>query len=216
MMKKGKIDGKMVEIVTLEQYFANPSLYPNNYTAIDGGNGYVYPMRGKMDGRPGIYINPKSPLIRQKDPTEENAADYSVDNIVNFEDAKTMSDIIHAENILKDQERSILTLADNIFMPPIKESDSSEMVGIKSAVRAKNCDVDKYEHRIGTKNFQNWKRLFDRPSMTLSKIRETCEALDIKASLTFEDINADVPNPMNQVIEVQITHIEDDNNNEEE
>lgn len=41
-MQKGKIDGKMVDIITQEEYYNNPSLYSYNYTAINGGNGFVY------------------------------------------------------------------------------------------------------------------------------------------------------------------------------
>lgn len=216
-MQKGKIDGKMVDIITQEEYYNNPSLYSYNYTAINGGNGFVYPIRSKMDCRPGMYMNPRSPFIKQKDPTPEEYSDYTDANIVSFEDAKTMADIIHKENELHDQERVILTMVDNVFKPPIKPDDSSEMVGMKLALQAKNCDIDKYEHRFGRKNFQNEKRLFDRPSMTLSKIRATCEALDIKCTMTLEDLSPDVPNPMGTVITVDITggnSSEEDENNE--
>lgn len=205
MMQKGKIDGKMVEIITVEQYFADPSLYPYNYTAIDGNNGYIYPIRSKMDTRPGFYIDTTRPLIKQKDPEPEEQSLYSSENVINFEDAKTMGDIIRQQNKLHDQERSILLSADNIFMPPIKADDSAEMVGMKQALHAKHCDIDKYEHRFGKKNFQNEKRLFDRPTMTLSKIKRACEALDIKCTMILEDKAPDIPNPMNTKIYIDIT-----------
>lgn len=205
MMQKGKIDGKMVDIITPQQYLANPSLYGYNYSAIDRGNGVIYPIRSKMDCRPGAYITPGSPFTKFKDPTLEEMPDYSSNNIINFEDSKTMSDVIHKENLLYDQERSILTTVDNIFKPPIKEDDSSEMIGMKMALEAKNCDIDKYEHRFGRKNFQNEKRLFDRSTMTLSKIRSTCNALDIKCTMILEDVSPDVPNPMGKTIVVDIT-----------
>ena len=205
MMQKGKIDGKMVDIIDINEYYANPSLYPYNYTAFDPGNGYIYPMRSKLDCRPGFYMSPNSPFIKQKDPTEEEAAEYSVDNVVRFNDVKSMSDIIHKQNLLTNQERSILESVDNVFIPPIKADDSSEMVGMKQALHAKNCDIDKYEHRFGKKNFQNEKRLFDRPSMTLSKIKQTCQALDIKCTMILEDISPDVPNPMNKIVMIDIT-----------
>lgn len=205
MMKKGKIDGKLVEVITPEEYYANPSMYAPNYTAFEGGNGYIYPLRTKMDCRPGMYMSPTSPFIKQKDPTEEEKEDYSDKNIISFEDAVTMGDIIHKQNQLYDQERDILTTVDNVFIPPIRSDDSSEMVGMKMALQAKNCDIDKYEHRFGRKNFQNEKRLFDRPSMTLSKIRATCEALDIRCTMTLQDTSPDVPNPMGKVITFDIT-----------
>ena len=101
-------------------------------------------------------------------------------------------------------------------MPPIKPDDSSEMVGMKMVVRAKHCDIDKYEHRFGRKNFQNEKRLFDRPTMTLSKIRSTCEALDVKATLVFEDASPDVPNAMGTTISVPITGVGNEDENDDE
>lgn len=219
MMQKGKIDGKMVEVITPEEYEINPSLYSYNYSAIDGGDGIIYPIRSKMDSRPGVYIAPNSPFMKFKHPSEEEMADYSANNIINFEDSKTMAEVIHKENLLYDQERSILTTVDNIFKPPIKADDSSEMVGMKEALQAKDCDIDKYEHRFGRKNFQNEKRLYDRSSMTLSKIRSHCNALDIKCTMILEDAAPDVPNPMGKTVVIDITGgnkaaIEGDGNDE--
>jgi len=204
-MKKGKIDGKIVEIITPEEYYANPSLYPYNYTAIDGHDGFIYPIRSKMDCRPGYYMSPTSPFIKQRIPTPEEEVEYSADNVINFDDAQSMKEIIIQQNKLYDQERSILLSVDNVFTPPIKADDSAEMVGMKQALQAKHCDIDKYEGRFGKKNFQNEKRLFDRPSMTLSKIKKTCDALDIKCTMILEDKSPDVPNPMNTKIVIDIT-----------
>ena len=205
MMQTGKIDGKMVDVITPEEYYANPSLYPYNYSAINGGDCVIYPIRSKMDSRPGVYMAPNSPFMKFKHPTQEERPDYTDDNIINFEDSKTMSDVIHKKNLLYDQERSILTTVDNIFKPPIKADDSSEMIGMKQALQAKNCDIDKYEHRFGRKNFQNEKRLYDRSTMTLSKIRNHCNALDIKCTMILEDASQDVPNPMGKTIVIDIT-----------
>lgn len=203
-MRKGKIDGKIVEIITIEDYYANPGLYSYNNTAIDGGDGYIYPIRSKMDCRPGFYMSPNSGFIKQKEPTLEEAPNYSTDNVIRFDDASSMKELIEMQNQLQDQERTILTSVDNIFMPPIKEDDSSEMVGMKQAVRAKQCDIDKYSHRLGT-NFQNEKRLFERPTMTLAKIRTLCDALDIKCTMQLSDASPDVPNPMGTIINIDIT-----------
>lgn len=209
-MKKGKIDGKIVDIITIEEYYQNPSLYEANYTAIDGNNGFIYPIRGKLDGRPGMYITQGSPFIKQKDPKPEEAELYSDQNIIRFDEVNTMAELIAAQTKLYNQERSILVSVDNIFKPPIKEDDSSEMIGMKQALIAKNCDIDKYKHRFGP-NYQNEKRLFERPSMTLTKLRKACKALDIKATLILEDASPDVPNPMNTKIYVDLTDNSEDN-----
>ena len=43
MMKKGKIDGKLVGVITPEEYYANPSMYAPNYTAFEGGTSHGFP-----------------------------------------------------------------------------------------------------------------------------------------------------------------------------
>ena len=44
-----------------------------------------------------------------------------------------------------------------------------------------------------------------KPSITFGKLRAMCEALDIKATIIFEDTNPDVPNPIGRVITAELT-----------
>lgn len=209
MFMKGRVDGRMMDVITESQFTANPTVWQPNYVAILGGDGYVYPFRGRTDTRPGLYMTPNNPLLKYKAPSEEEIPDYTDANVINMGQKSNIKEIMEAQNQLNRQERTILTTADNIFKPTIKEDDAPEMQAMKEALIAKNCDIDKYEYRFGP-NFQNDKRLFDRPSMTLGKIKTTCKALDIKATLTLEDTSPDVANPMGRVIQVDLTGGGDD------
>ena len=54
-------------------------------------------------------------------------------------------------------------------------------------------------------NFNNDKRLIKKNSITFGKLRNICNALDIRATLTLEDKTGDIPNPMGTRIEVCLT-----------
>lgn len=54
-------------------------------------------------------------------------------------------------------------------------------------------------------NFNNDKRLIKKSSITFGKLRNICNALDIKATLTLEDKDDEVPNPMKTKINVCLT-----------
>lgn len=68
----------------------------------------------------------------------------------------------------------------------------------------KHIDLDSYEHRFG-KNYNNDRRLFEKPNISLLKLTSVCTALDIKATLILEDSSPDVPNPMGGVVTVELT-----------
>ena len=78
------------------------------------------------------------------------------------------------------------------------------MVGLKEAVIAKNIDLDKYEQRFGV-NYNNDKRLFNRNTITMSKLKTMFDVLDMKATLIIEDKSEEVPNPMGKKIIVDLT-----------
>lgn len=54
-------------------------------------------------------------------------------------------------------------------------------------------------------NFNNDKRLIKKNSITFGKLRNICNALDIRATLTLEDRADDVPNPMGTRIDICLT-----------
>ena len=68
----------------------------------------------------------------------------------------------------------------------------------------KNINIKAYERRFGP-TYENDIRIFNGHKITLRKLREMCNALDIQAKLTLCDISPDVENPMGTEITVNIT-----------
>jgi hypothetical protein len=179
-------------------------MYPNAYTAILGGDGYVYPVRNQMEsGKPGVFITGGLDIFNAPQ-TEQEKSEFSVDNIIDFGKAENMRDLMQCKQMLNQAERSIITTVDNLFTPDIGENDTPQMRAMKEAVIAKGIDLDKYESRLGP-NFNNDKRLFKREDITIGKIRTIAEALDMKVTLIIEDTDPNVPNPIGKTIVAQIT-----------
>lgn len=208
MIKKAKINDKIVDIITFDDLYSHSTEYQNNLTAIEH-DGTIYPLRGKNDVRPGFYYDENSPIAKFVKPSKEEEQEYSSENIIDFSDVESIKDVINKQSKLRNMERSILTTVDNIFKPATHPNDAPEMVALKEAVREKNIDLDKYSQRFGN-NYNNERRLFNNNSITLIKLKSMCNALDIKATLTLEDASPDVPNPINKTITIELTSGGDD------
>lgn len=201
-IEKGVIDGKPVDVITFDQFAKQPTMYPAGYTAINGDNGIIYPIRSKTDTRAGFY--PSNGICKYKDPSEEELPSYSATNIIDFSNPTGVGDLINKQQALKQQERTILTTADNIFKPQVKPNDEPAMIALKTAVSMKDCDLDSYEYRFGN-NYNNDRRLFEKPNISLNKAVSICEALDIKATLILQDAGPDIPNPMGDIVTIELT-----------
>lgn len=202
-IKKAKICDTIHDVVSIDEYNRAPQLYTDTPTAIIGGDGYLYPIRtNPTDNRPGFvdcrgmqFFNP---------PYGRDCQMYSERNMIDFSKTSSIKDVIEAQTRLADAERQILTTIDNVFIPAKTDDDTPEMGLLKEAITDKHIDIDKYEPRFGS-NFNNDKRLIKKSSITFGKMRNICNALDIKATLILEDRSADVPNPMNTRLEVCLT-----------
>lgn len=202
MIRKGVIDGKLVDVISQTEYSSNANMYQTGFVAVDINNEYIYPLRGKADDRPGFY--PSDCLYKYKNPSPEEAAAYSADNITDFSNPADIGELIDKQQKLKQQERVILTTADNIFKPQVKPTDYPALSALKTATSMKNIDLDLYAHRFD--NYNNDRRFYyDKNSISLNKLVSTCQALDISAILTLQDSSPDVPNPMGESISVVLT-----------
>ena len=84
-MKKMKINNRLYNVISIEEYNQNPELYNPRFTAIET-NGYVYPIKSKNDTGVGIFHTPGNMAsIIQKPETgieeydAKNIIDYSID-----------------------------------------------------------------------------------------------------------------------------------------
>lgn len=200
-LEKAKIGEVIYDVIDIDEYYRDPSAY-SSYTAIKGGDGYVYPIRTKTDNRPGFY--PTGCLDFFKQPVGSEANIYTQMNIIDFRNVTSLREVIQTQQKMLSEERTILTTIDNVFTPDISDNDTPEMKALKQAVIDKHIDLDKYEPRFGP-NYNNDKRLMKKNSITFGKLRSIADALDMKLSMTIEDAGPDVPNPIGRAITVELT-----------
>jgi hypothetical protein len=208
-VKKVNIDGNFYDVISWDEYTANPSIYDKN-NAIIGPDGLIYPIRGKNDIRPGIYADDVMAVFRE--PTS-NRANYSSSRVIDFSKPKNYAEVIEACAKLQEEERQVLTTINNVTIPEIDPDDNPEMVALKQGIIDKHIDLDSYAHRFGP-NFNNDKRLLNRTTISMSKLKTYAENLDMRVFLTLEDASSDVPNPLGHKITVEITGKEGDDTNE--
>lgn len=201
MNRKGKVNGLIYDVVTIEEYQNNRELYDNKFTAIEK-DGILYPIV-KNKNTPG-YFNGGGLFGQYIQPAPDQIDNYSANNIIDFNSATSMKEVMNKSASLRNMEKEILCSSDNKFKPVIDEKDDIEMKALKEAVIAKDIDLDKYGYRFGA-NYVNDKRLFKNNSLSLGKLKTISNALDIKLTLTLEDKNENVPNPIGRVIKVVIT-----------
>lgn len=204
-MKKAKIAGKFMSVVSLDTYRSNPDIYSSNCTAIEIDDlGVVLPIIGKTDNSVGISVSQNSLFDKVNMPNEEDKEKYSVDNIIDLSKAKDMAELMKQQEVIKDIEYEMLTTVDNVFQPKIGENCSPAMRALKTAVLEKGIDINKYADRFGS-NFNNDKRQYNKDTISMQMLERQCNGLDIKATLILEDASDDVPNPIGHKIVVELT-----------
>jgi len=206
-MKKAKINGNFVTVVSLDRYRQSPDSYVSSRTAIEFEDlGVVLPLIGKFDKDVGVSVGGLFSKLNM--PSEEDAEEYSTDRIMDMSDAKNMRELIQKQSQIKDIEYEMLTSIDNKTVPKIGEDDTPAMKALKTAVIEKEIDINKYGERFGS-NFNNDKRQLNKNSISIQMLERLCRGLDIKASLMLEDTSDDVANPIGRQIVVDLTEGDD-------
>lgn len=209
-IKKAKIGEKIYDVVSLEEYNKNKDMYVANNTAINT-DGYILPILNQSN--PGYGIQIGHTVSYANLPPEGEDQEYKENNIIDFSQAKDLSDVINKQQAIKTMEKDILTSPDNLTKPKIQPEDSPEMALLKTAIDMKNIDMDKYESRFGS-NYNNYKRLLNKNDISIKMLKVMCKSLDMKASLVLEDSDPDVANPMGKSISTVILGEEDTGENE--
>lgn len=203
-MIKMEINGRMYDVVNLDEYQKNPDAFVPEYTAIRSFDGkYALPVVSITDSKPGMFVT--NCIAHQRLPKEEELVDYNIEEkAINLSDSKTIGELMEKQEAVRDIEKEILTDVDNIYTPKIGPTDSKAIKALKEAVIDKHIDLDKYGPRFGP-NFNNDKRLLSKDNISLQMLLRMCNALDIKATLILEDESPDVPNPMGTTIVTELT-----------
>ena len=208
-MKKMKISDKVYDVTTAQEYTKNENLYDTAYTALEH-KGLALPILNKSDygtDKPGSIPGTFVSFFQM--PNEADMAQYSLEAAINFADTKNMRELIAKQNMVRDLEREILVNSDCVTIPRFDDNDSVEMIALKEAIIAKQCDLNSYASRFNG-NFANDKRILNDNTITLPKLKKYADALDLKITMTIEDKNPDVPNPMHKSITVELTGGGDD------
>lgn len=206
-MIKAKVDNGIIDIIDINDIWKTTQNDIGRVGVIR--DGVIYKLRNRTDTKTGMYKNDLYTVL-MSNKNDEDQYKVNQDNIINFDDAKTIRDVINKQDKLKDMESATLISANgNVFIPLNKDDDTKEMLALKEAVRNKHIDINMYESRFGN-NFNNDIRIFNKPSITLEKIKTICNALDIEVSIIFKDKEGNIPNPIGKEITTVVTSQEDD------
>lgn len=216
--KKTSIEGKLMDVVSMDNLLSNPDLYNNNITAVEcqrGNDTYILPYRSNTTlsnnpDRPGVYDNNGTiALIRY--PDNDNETDYKPE-VTDLADVENISDYINKMDKMRDLEKEILTSPDNITCPRVSEDDAPEMKALKQAINDKHIDLDKYSSRFG-EDYPNKKRKLKDHGVTLYLLKTYAQCLDMKMTLSIEDKSGDIANPIGHKISVDLTECNDNDEN---
>lgn len=210
--KKAKIAGRVTTVIKPAEALNNKAMQ-NKFTSVEI-NDTILPLKTSYDPTsPGFYIMNNGKIGKIIYPSDEDKDEYSSKNAIDFSNVENMKELIAKQEEVKKLESEVLSNSDNLFKPIAKENDSPEMKAMKKALCLKNIDIDAYADRFGD-NFNNDKRLLKGSNITISKLKSICNKLDLKCTLTISDTSPNVPNPMNEVVTVDICGY--DNGDEDE
>lgn len=211
-MKKIKI-GKSIRDVISEEEFIRRSKYDlnsmqelSNDTAVEK-NGVVFPvLKSETDESVGVYTNGIMSFYNKPNETTINREDYNSNNIIDFESNNGLKGMIEKQAKYRKAENELLSggiSPENIFQPPIRETDLPEMKLFKQAVTMKQIDFDDYKPRL-LSDFNNKKRSFEQPGITFPNLKRLCNVLDIRCEIKFYD-KPGCANPIGEVLSTVIT-----------
>lgn len=200
--KIAKINGKMYDVIQPEEYTRNSDIYNSSHTALEYKNIGIFPIKNKID-----IMNKEVGVYPTKDVNimytgTELPNEYSCDNIIDL-NSRNMKEVLDKNEAIKSLENEILTNAENVYVPKIKNTDSPALQSLKTAVGLKHCDLDSYAYRFGP-NFNNdirhLKNQGNKSKISLDKLVSIADNLDMQVKLTIQDKSPDVPNPMGEEI----------------
>jgi hypothetical protein len=195
--KKARISDKLYTVVEKEEFIKCPDIYPIATTAIET-NDRVLPLVNKTDrDNSGVYFG--GAIFEYRG----NVDKYNKENIelINLSDARSMKELIHKQERVKDINKSILESADDIYVPTYFDTDTAEMRIFKEGIEAKHMCLKNYANAIEESTgstFNNDRRLIEKDSITFSKMKGLATAFDMEVELIIRDKSENVPNPMNK------------------
>jgi len=208
-MKKMLIDKQLYTVLSMDEFRERKQVNPEAFKEISNEfaveyNGYVYPIIPREASMVGVKDDIKSPVIRFNKPTTEDDKEvYNSKNIIDFDNASTLQDMIRKQAELEAAERTILIGKDNIYTINIDEQDTPEFALLKDAINRKKIDMTVYSKRFGSDASNNLRLLNNSHSITFMKLKAFAEALDLELNLTITD-KPGCPNPVGETLSAKI------------
>ena len=210
-----KLNNKMYDVITPEEYAKSPDIYNSTFTALSYDElGVVLPIRNRLDivNEVGVYPTREVNIINTQNINE----DYSSNRVLDL-NSGNMREVLSKSEVIKSMESEILTSSDNVYCPKIREEDSPALKAIKNAAGMKSCDLDSYAYRFGS-NYNNdirhLKNLGEgkgkKVKISLDKLVSIADKLDMSVQLVIEDKSPDVPNPMKDKVVVLLNGTEEE------
>lgn len=201
-LNKAFIAGKIYNVIELNEITSEYIQYYNGTLAVHYLNFilpvYMQPAIGNYI-KPGVYFecigyNIVIPY------TEEDYDIYSDTHLACFGDAESFNDILQAKEKLYKDEYNHLISNDDVFIPHMDQSqDTALMFAVKSAIAAKQCNINNYAERFGS-DFNNDKRKFNGNSITAGKAESILSNTDVRVTLVIQDMNPNVANPIGKTL----------------
>lgn len=213
--KVAAIGGKVYNVYNYENFKNNKEILADDeQTAVEiqkDGNSYILPVRTQNGNsnmeKPGIYCNgPINFLSFPKNEQEQQLYTPNDNFIFDINNVENMQQYITEKERFDNSVNKLLETSetdDDIFTPPLLETDSGEMRALKECILAKKIDLDKYSERFG-ENYPNDKRKLKDDNITSYLMKRMCNNLDIEVDMIFRDSSDGIPNPMNKTITVNL------------
>lgn len=164
----------------------------------------VYPYMGKLDDKKkkkvGVYKDEDDSYRFIKPISRKKAEKYSIEKIYSIE-KDTIKKIKEKEGLIARDLDIMLAESDEVFKPPICDSDNVLQRLIKKALDKKEIDIKNYVSRFDNPgDMSNFKRaLLHHGKMSVEKFIKWCYVLDLEFTVTIRDKEGAI-SPMNEEI----------------
>lgn len=177
-----------------------------NYNIAFNDGTYVLPVKTdpNIKRSPYYFLHPLFGLLITN--PEFITEEYSVNNIIDFNDVNNIKDYINKVDIIKNINNDFIAKCNNEVVEfPINEDDEPELKLLKEAINIKGIDIHSYKHRFGNTFSNVLRELKTSNKISINRLKDVAEALDLKITMSIEDTSASI-NPMNSNINKIITN----------
>ena len=209
-MKKISIGNKIYDVIDEKEYIRR-SHYDKEMaaelasdTAVDPGDGYVYPVVGRYSEN-NMGVTDYGPILKYSNPKDfPNKEEYKTENIIDFDKPQSggFKERIQQIAKLEEAERNVLISKDNIYNVAVRETDTAEMQIFKTALNKKNIDILAYKPRF-LSDYSNDVRVIQGDSITFGKLKKLATIFDMDITMSIKDKPGAV-NPIGEELTAKI------------